>query len=83
MSESFDCPLCQKIRPFEARDRDELQAMLNGIGQGFGTLKAHIHQGHSRAEFYRYVEALERDLTAIKERISTDGEQWFEPDVPF
>lgn len=57
--------------------------MLNGINQGLATLKAHIHQGHSRAEFYKYCEALERDVRAIHERVNEDGEQWFEPDVPF
>lgn len=78
-----ECFVCRNIRPFEDRDRDELQIMLTDLGQGFAMLKAHIHAGHSRSEFYRFVEGMERDLRAIRGRVNEDGEQWFEPDVPF
>lgn len=77
------CVLCGNLRPFEERDREELDVMHVDLLQSVAKMKAHIHAGHGRTAYYRCLEGLERDIAAIRDRIETDGFQTFEVEVPY
>ena len=77
------CICCGNLRTFAERDRDELQAMHNDLLQTVAKIKAHIHVGHGRAAFYRFLEGLERDIRATRDRVDQDGAEPPDIDVPY